>query len=1158
MDPSAFIQEYYRIRSGDTVGLNTDSGWAAAENTDATIGTGVEFRIRFKVRETAAGNDNAGFKLQVNRNSGGWVDVDVLGGTSAPATQAVISSQFADGDATSTELLSSTTTYVNGEGLEDNNSGSYSLTSEEAEFEWCLQIMSLHDGPAQNVASDTLDFRVVESDGTVFTGTYTNPTITVSETAGYIGGAFIETPDYVGPVIDTNGNIYFLIEHAETENAATIIKSTDGGDTWRPIDHANRPTNGDMEGMSLFQDGDTLHIGHVRSQVFYHSFRMSDHGTNPDTWDITDESVDSTITSFTTQYSSIHKRSDGTIVLFYVDGGSPMRCYYKIRNGSWGSRNTVDSEASTDFISPSSVLGASNKIHLIYKDETNGIIYHRSLSSGDSLSGRETIATGVSTSISGDNAPFCPPVYYDSSGNEKILIAYKKSWADAGFYRIITNDGAPSSELGLADNDIQWSQGGSHQMTACLAVDGTNVHLLYCHDTENDMYRTSNDDDAGWVTDVEEIDGVDVDWVRSAVITHSAGNGGAKVLAYIWDNGSDGGTGKAWYGEYALAVAPVEVSVSLARVAALSGPADAVAEGSLPLSRIAAQAAAGDALAEALTALNRSSGLASIAGLILEESVSLARVLGLTGAADAVAEGALPLARSVSLAAGAIATAEGAVALNRIDALVAQASATGDGLVSLSRVAALIIAADATAEGGLTLTRIDTLAIVADIGRAVALVLNRVNALAAAADATAEAMLILNKIDTLATGADATAEATLALSRIGALIAVTGIAVEAALALSKIDALTTIAAATAEVAVPLNRINVFAGAADAIAEAGLSLSRVSALISGGVANKLVSLLLDRILATALVGGGVADAGLGLMRSAGIIALGTGDVFVSVALPRVALVDSGRNVSALALLLLDRTLVIVSVGTVGAGITEVSLGLARGAGVVMLGNATFLSGLTLTRNAGITALGAENVLVSMILSRIIGVDSGGVADVPVSTLLSRVLAIALVGSAEAEAGLSLARNIEIIALGDANALSGLTLNRGEGILSSANSAIDSGLVLARDTGIVTLGTGNVLAGIVLPRVAEVGSGGIAVALISLLLGRQSVISPAGSADAQAQFLLAQSLILMIRALSIGEVTDDNTLRVGRADNTLRVGRADNTLRVGRADNILRVK
>ncbi len=97
---SVFIQEYFRIRLGDTVGLNVDSAWAAAENTNATIGTGLVFRIRFKVRETAGGDDASNnYKLQVKRNAGGFVDLDVLGGAAAPAVLANLSSQYPDADA---------------------------------------------------------------------------------------------------------------------------------------------------------------------------------------------------------------------------------------------------------------------------------------------------------------------------------------------------------------------------------------------------------------------------------------------------------------------------------------------------------------------------------------------------------------------------------------------------------------------------------------------------------------------------------------------------------------------------------------------------------------------------------------------------------------------------------------------------------------------------------------------------------------------------------------------------------------------------------------------------------------------------------------------------------------------------------------------------
>jgi hypothetical protein len=555
--PSAFIQEYFRIRSDDSVGLNANSGWAAAENANATIGTGNPFRIRFKVRETATGEEtNFDFKLQVNRNSGGWVDVGVLGTGVAPAALAVISGQYADGDATSTELLSSTSTYVNGEGSEDaETEARYSLSNTETELEWCLQILGFHDGPAQNVAGNTLEFRVVENDGTAFAGSYTNPTITVSETAGYIGGCYAEHPANIGPFIDTNGNLYTFIEHSVNDNNVVVIKSTDGGDTWREMDGANRPIQTDFEGVDVFQDGDTLHIIHVKTAVYYHRFRMSDHSTNPDTWEITDEVIDNTVTSYGRQVGSINKRSDGSIVAFYIDGVSPARCRYKIRNGSWGSQNTVDSEASTIFLSPFSVLGASDKIHLIYKDDTNGILYHRSLSAADSLSARESVATGMSTSLAGDDIPYVPPVYYDSSGDEKVMILYKKLYGSNPMYhRVITNDGSPGTETLATDNDVEESEGGNAMVIAAAAADGTNVFLFYCEDNVYDIWRTSNDDEGGWVTDIEEQDGVLSHWIQGEVITHSVGNGGAKVFGYVWDNGSDGGTGQIWYDEYVIAL----------------------------------------------------------------------------------------------------------------------------------------------------------------------------------------------------------------------------------------------------------------------------------------------------------------------------------------------------------------------------------------------------------------------------------------------------------------------------------------------------------------------------------------------------------------------------------------------------------------------------
>ncbi len=555
-DPSAFIQEYFRIRSGDDTALNTDSGWAAIENANATIGTGLEFRIRFKVRETAAGTDTTSFKLQVNRNSGGWVDLDVLGGVAAPAAQAVLSSQYVDGDATSTELLTNTGTYVNGTGEEDNITGSFTLTSEETEFEFCIMLMSFHDGPTQNVDGDTLEFRVVESDGTVFTGTYTNPTITISETPGYIGGTYPETPCKIGPYVDANGNIYVLIEPAESQNDPIMIKSTDGGDTWREMDGAGRPTTNDLEGLDVVQVGDTLHILHQEgSEVVFHRFTMSDHATTDDEWTIIDEAVD-TVTTTSDQVCTLAVLADGSIRGFYADGGSPMRVFYKTRStgGTWGSRQTLDTEASKNFIAPFCVMGENDLVHVIYKDDTlgEGEIFHRSLNSSDTLSARESIASGVDTGSTSDRVPFVPPVYWDSSGEEKIMILYQIT-GEKLFAKVITDDGSPSSQVTMSDLDVERNEGGNHMVIAHAALDGTVVHVVYSELSVMDGWHGQEGDEGGWGTDVEILPDVTMHWVKTNVFTHSPANGGNTVLGIVWDNGSDGGTGRIFYDEVVLA-----------------------------------------------------------------------------------------------------------------------------------------------------------------------------------------------------------------------------------------------------------------------------------------------------------------------------------------------------------------------------------------------------------------------------------------------------------------------------------------------------------------------------------------------------------------------------------------------------------------------------
>lgn len=566
---SAFIQEYFRIRSDDSAGLNANSGWAAAENVNATIGTGLKFRIRFKVRETAGGSDSTGFKLQVKRNAGSFVDVTTVADIDNVAAEGATSAQYTDGASTSTELLTNTGTYVNGEGLHDNTSGSYSLSSQETELEWCLLIHSFHDVQVQNQTNDTLEFRVVQSNGTAFTGTYTNPTVTISETNKFVGGVFIESPGHIGPYIDGNDNIYTVIEHADHtgDNTIAVIKSTDGGNTWRE-GNTSRPAVQDLESLCMVQDGDTLHIlvqnGAGDSDVTYHQYFTSDHATSPDTWNVKDESVEVISGSASDQETSLAVLSDGSIFALYRKTATNESVYFKIRStgGSWDASPTeVDTTASVNFLGGMAVKEAgSDKVHIAYKDDTNGDLYRKSWTSGGGLSSRELISNDSAAGVSADEKPVLPLIAYQDGAVEVVMFIYKRSTDDKLYSRTTRDDATLTTEAVASDSAVASHLGGSNQPTASASADGTTVYLFYSDDATNDLYRDSNADEAGWGTDTEEKDAVTVGFIRGNVYVNPSGD---TVFGYIYDSSGNGDAGYVWYDEYVISVVSGDSNAAL-------------------------------------------------------------------------------------------------------------------------------------------------------------------------------------------------------------------------------------------------------------------------------------------------------------------------------------------------------------------------------------------------------------------------------------------------------------------------------------------------------------------------------------------------------------------------------------------------------------------
>jgi hypothetical protein len=545
----------------DKEGLNTEAEtdpWIAAEDADNfDVDWGTVFRIRWRISESAGNGTSNTFKVQFNLNSTGWVDCQFLQNAGATAVMSVFSEFYADGDAITTEFLTTGGTFINGEGDENENSLSSTIDSQQTELESAHMIMSYYgnetDGPSKIADNDSIEFRLVEGDGTAFTGSENTVTILVNAVDYYVGGTYAEAPVRIGPFID-EGNLYAAIEFYATSDADWgIIKSTDGGKTWAEQDGTNRPTNGDLESIDIVQDGDTLYIIHKESGtgVWHHSFRTSSHSTNPDTWNVTDESVASVAA---TNYSvAIESRSDGTLVGAYRrTNGSFQHLYYKIRNGTWGGENNLDVTASTNFTGLRLVKEqGSDKIHIFYNDATNLNLIHRSLSDTDTLSGPETAESDTP-----NHEATTPAVAWTAGGSEEVMIGVMDN-SDSLLYSVaVTDDGSPETRKQISAVAITADPGatGSDQPVADMAVDQATdtVFSLFSDSSSGDLWRDEAINDGGWGTDAEQLDDKTIHWVRGKVFTHSVGNGGNKVLGFLYDNGSGGDTGFIWYDEHIL------------------------------------------------------------------------------------------------------------------------------------------------------------------------------------------------------------------------------------------------------------------------------------------------------------------------------------------------------------------------------------------------------------------------------------------------------------------------------------------------------------------------------------------------------------------------------------------------------------------------------
>lgn len=389
-----------------------------------------------------------------------------------------------------------------------SNTGGGSLTFSTSDDQTWLSV-SPASGTAPTTLTVTVDATTLTQAGSPYSGTVTitdpestnSPqTVAVSVVVGppssfpieIVSGAagyesiWLETSNDLPPTIAPNGAMYIINEHSDAatdQGRPGMRKSTDGGATWT---HMDPQTTGkfDLESGVLLLVGTDLIFAWQRSG-YYGYFNVFD--TTTDTWTNRSEAwkAETSITA-TDQVCTLAERSDGTYVLVVTSSATQLSYLTRSTAPAWSAMTVLDAEAGKDF-SQAYIKKSANgdAVHILYYCLTDGILYHRSLSSGGVLSARTSVATGLSTGSGTASFRKSMPnqalLCWDNAGTDRLYVAYRKS--DGKLYgRTLDGSGAAptiNAEESISPGFIGINPDGiiSYQAVGVLARDAVTGEI---------------------------------------------------------------------------------------------------------------------------------------------------------------------------------------------------------------------------------------------------------------------------------------------------------------------------------------------------------------------------------------------------------------------------------------------------------------------------------------------------------------------------------------------------------------------------------------------------------------------------------------------------------------------------------------------------------
>jgi hypothetical protein len=397
---------------------------------------------------------------------------------------------------------------------------------------------------------------------------------------------------YGGPFL--SGDVYAVVIDASAGGLA-VFSASDPFSTWAEQDGSGAPTLG-VHAYWAILDGTDILIASIRdnsnnADIAFHKF-----STSSDTWTFIDRSVKSNPTRTPPDVQlavSLHKRTTGELVILAnteqerIKGVDFGRVSFYRSSDEYATAPTETALDAGGELEYGGVCGLSvgNRVHALYsRDQSDPI--HRTIRADNSLSSE----TDAGTLPGSADREFGQSASYDDDGTIRCRMPMSGFLLSVRRTRIASFDDGDSPTV----SDITAVNNGTSLVldsaVHSCAVDSKTVHLLWSETVTQDIFRDSNNDDAGWGSDLEVEDGVTATSMHSNVYTR----GSSVVLAYFYED-----TG-VWYNEVVLSTA-----VSNAAAAIWESLAELASPRIAPWESLAQASASDAALWESLASAER-------------------------------------------------------------------------------------------------------------------------------------------------------------------------------------------------------------------------------------------------------------------------------------------------------------------------------------------------------------------------------------------------------------------------------------------------------------------------------------------------------------------------------------------------------------------------